>query len=59
MPDITMCDSPACSLGGICYRNPRSGTAPSEYRQSWFLGVDKCEGEDCRYYWPTRTGEDK
>ena len=51
MPDISMCDSETCLLKTKCYRNPASGTKPSEHRQSWFLGLSK-EGDDCVYYWP-------
>jgi hypothetical protein len=51
MPDITMCGSETCPLKANCYRNPASGTKPSEYRQSWFMGLDK-EGEECEHYWP-------
>ena len=51
MPDISMCDSETCPLKAECYRNPASGTKPSEYRQAWYLGLLK-EGEDCDHYWP-------
>jgi hypothetical protein len=51
MPDITMCGSETCPLKTMCYRNPASGTRPSEYRQAWFLNIDK-EGDDCKHYWP-------
>ena len=51
MPDITMCDSKTCSLRATCYRNPASGTKPSEYRQSWYFNKTT-EGEDCESYWP-------
>ena len=51
MPDITMCHSKTCNVRKECYRNPESGTKPSEHRQSWFLSVGK-EDEDCIYYWP-------
>jgi len=51
MPDISMCESSTCPLKGSCYRNPDSGTEPSEFRQSWFVGP-AAEGLDCKYYWP-------
>lgn len=51
MPDISMCDSETCPLKTKCYRNPASGTRPSEFRQAYFFGLEK-EGEDCDYYWP-------
>jgi hypothetical protein len=51
MPDISMCDSETCLLKTKCYRNPASGTRPTEYRQAWFIGLAK-EGEDCNRYWP-------
>lgn len=51
MPDITMCGSETCPLKTECYRNPASGTKPSEFMQSWFLGRSKKEGEDCDHYW--------
>ena len=51
MSDISMCDSPTCLLRDSCYRNPDSGTKPSEFRQSWFVGP-AAEGLDCKYYWP-------
>ena len=53
MPDITMCASVTCPLAKNCYRNGQSGTKPSEYLQSYFLGLPN-EGEDCHYYWPTK-----
>lgn len=51
MPDISMCDSPTCPLRDSCYRNPASGTKPSEFRQAWFIGQSD-EGLDCKYHWP-------
>jgi hypothetical protein len=51
MPDISMCDSETCPLKTNCYRNPASGTKPSEHRQSWFMGLPS-EGETCNHYWP-------
>jgi hypothetical protein len=53
MPDISMCDSETW-LKTKCYRNPASGTKPSEYRQAWFIGL-KEEGQDCDYYWPVES----
>lgn len=50
MPDISMCDSETCEVRAKCYRNPASGTKPSEFRQSWFMGLRE-EGEGCEYYW--------
>lgn len=52
MPDITMCDSDKCPLREGCYRNPRSGTEPSVWRQSWITDpaawgegeTEACEG---------------
>jgi len=54
MPDISMCMSSTCPLKRSCYRNPDSGTEPSEFRQSWFIGP-AAEGLDCQYYWPVRS----
>jgi hypothetical protein len=51
MPDISMCGSETCPLKTKCYRNPASGTKPSEYRQAWFMGLPS-EGETCNHYWP-------
>ena len=34
MPDILMCANHTCPLREDCYRNPASGTKPSEFRQS-------------------------
>jgi len=53
MPDISMCESSTCPLKDSCYRNPDSGTKPSEFRQSWFAGP-AAEGLDCQYYWPVK-----
>ena len=53
MPDISMCSSTTCPLKSKCYRNPASGTQPSEFRQSWFATMEGW-GEDCKYYWPVR-----
>lgn len=59
MPDITMCGSICCPVRKYCYRNPASGTEPSEFRQSWFLDTSDLEvqGEDCRYFWPPHGGK--
>jgi len=54
MPDISMCDSETCPLKTKCYRNPASGTRPSEPVQSWFWLLDE-EGEDCDQYWPVES----
>ena len=35
MPDISMCPSFDCPIRFTCYRNPASGTEPTERRQSW------------------------
>lgn len=51
MPDISMCDSETCPLKAKCYRNPASGTKPSDPVQAWFVGLTEW-GEDCKYYWP-------
>lgn len=51
MPDITMCGSETCPLRATCYRNPESGTKPSEYMQSWFYDKET-EGDECGAYWP-------
>ena len=53
MPDITMCNSDTCPLAKTCYRNERSGTKPSEYRQAYYLGLSK-EGDQCKQYWPIK-----
>lgn len=50
MPDITMCASETCYLRKTCYRNPESGTKPSEWWQSWFYDKST-EGDDCTSYW--------
>ena len=57
MPDITMCNSETCSMRKNCYRNPESGTKPSEHRQAWFMGLPS-EGETCNHYWPKEDGDD-
>jgi hypothetical protein len=59
MPDITCCSSQVCPIRNTCYRNPASGTKPSEYRQAYFMFdrdsqgyIDgKVETEDCIHYW--------
>lgn len=57
MPDISMCASEICPLRFTCYRNPESGTVPSEYWQSWFDleavgdGRSKLETDKCVHYW--------
>ena len=58
MPDISMCDSETCELATTCYRNAKSGTKPSEYRQAYFFGLPY-EGEECDKYWPTRKTYDE
>jgi len=59
MPDISMCYSLTCPLKHKCYRNPASGTQPSEFMQSYFMITEEW-GEDCKYYWPVKgTIEDK
>lgn len=52
MPDITMCGSMNCTVRQTCYRNPHSGTQPSEWRQSWFVQIPG-ENQYCLHYWPT------
>lgn len=54
MPDITMCGSEQCGLKETCYRNPASGTEPSEYRQSWFVEPPIKDNGFCHYYWETK-----
>lgn len=51
MPDITMCPSDTCDYRTHCYRNPASGTKPSEYRQAWWIEKPDIN-DDCRNYWP-------
>lgn len=56
--DITMCDSSICPLKSKCYRNPISGTKPSEFRQSWFMfdpssdsyKLSGIETDECKYF---------
>lgn len=48
MPDIAMCFSETCSLRKTCYRNPESGTKPSDW-QTMF--APEIEGKKCEYYW--------
>jgi hypothetical protein len=43
MPDITMCDDKKCPNAPQCYRNPASGTRPSDFRQSWFVETPRTE----------------
>ena len=57
MPDISMSTSETCELAASCYRNPKSGTKPGEYRQAYFFGL-KLEGKDCHHYWH-RASKDK
>ena len=59
MPDITMCASETCRKARKCYRNPRSGTKSSEWRQSWFALVDDDTDErPCLYFLPKGGGDD-
>ena len=53
MPDVTMCGSEKCPKATRCYYNPRSGTQPDKYRQSFFvLGQERSpsETDDCHYF---------
>lgn len=47
MPDISMCLGRDCPKKTSCYRFT---AFPSEYRQSYFVGVPY-KGEGCDYYW--------
>lgn len=49
MPDISMCNDKDCPMAAKCYRNPASGTKPSEFRQSWMASPRI--GEECEYLW--------
>jgi hypothetical protein len=51
MPDISMCESDTCPKSKTCYRHEDSGTKPSEFRQSYFIGNDP---DNCKYYWPVK-----
>jgi hypothetical protein len=55
MPDISMCESDTCPKSKTCYRHEDSGTKPSEFRQSYFIGNDP---DNCKYYWPVKGNED-
>lgn len=57
MPDITMCASETCKVRETCYRNPASGTKPSEFVQSWFW-VEPGDDDQCGHFWP-RVGRSK
>ena len=50
MPDITMCVGRDCPKKNTCYRYT---AFPSEYRQSYFVGVPY-KGKGCTYYWPEK-----
>lgn len=55
MPDISMCPSTRCPNSSKCYRHEDSGTAPSESRQSWFVGDSYyVPGTPCPLYWPVK-----
>lgn len=59
-----MCASPSCPAGERCYRNARSGTKPSEYRQSFFLGdppwIEAADGTvSCGHYWPREVSDSR
>lgn len=49
MPDISMCANQECPLKAICYRNPASGTKPSEYQTFFHPVADEFTG--CDYFW--------
>lgn len=50
-----MCMDEECKLKENCYRNPASGTKPSQ-RQAVFLNI-VYRDDSCDYYWPV--GEKK
>lgn len=52
MPDIAMCNDKDCPMASRCYRNPESGTKPSEYRQSWFAESPRQPDGSCQHQWP-------
>lgn len=52
MPDIMMCDDPACDLAARCYRHPASGTKAHPHYQSWWLKDESSpRGADCPNFW--------
>ena len=56
MPDIAMCMGRDCPKKNTCYRYT---AFPSEYRQSYFVGVpyevdSSDENAGCTYYWPEK-----
>lgn len=51
MPDISMCASETCRLRKECYRNPASGTQPSEWVQPWADFPDDTDEKPCPYVW--------
>lgn len=50
MPDIAMCNDKNCPKAPQCYRNPLSGTRPSELRQSWFAETPR-KGDEREHFW--------
>lgn len=49
MPDIQMCTGLGCSVARNCYRSPKSGTVPTDIRQSWINPPG--HNQDCMIYW--------
>ncbi len=47
-PDISMCSGGDCPLKHSCYRHTAT---PSEFRQSYFLGIPLEKDGTCKYYW--------
>lgn len=52
MPDITMCLGEGCPQKDKCYRFTAT---PSEWRQSYFLGLPMKEDETCEHYWDNKS----
>ena len=48
MPDITMCSGQDCPMKDRCYR---STATPSNWRQSYFLGIPLKEDKTCDHFW--------
>ena len=52
MPDITMCPGQDCPMKERCYR---STATPSDWRQTYFLGIPLKEDKTCDYFWDNDT----
>ena len=51
MPDISMCSGQTCPQKDTCFRYLAK---PSEWRQSYFLGIPLKEDGTCEHYWEVK-----